>query len=60
MTKFEKEFLQELKEIKEALVALRQPQFYFTPTYQPPYMPQVFPTLPGTTWINTTNSTPRC
>jgi hypothetical protein len=47
MTKFEKEFLQELREIKQALVALRQPQYTFVPSIQfPPYVP------PGTTWIS--------
>ena len=49
MTKFETELLKELKEIKEALVALRQPQFTFTPTVQAPYVPYV---PPGTTWIS--------
>jgi hypothetical protein len=59
MTKFEAELLETLKGIEAALLLLRVPNTVYVP--QPTYVPPVFPTFPGTTWINTTtNSTPRC
>jgi hypothetical protein len=36
MTKFEKELLKELRELKEEIRRSKEPQFTFTPVYIPP------------------------
>lgn len=61
MTKFEKEFLKELlyemRGIKEALVALKQPSFTFWNTPNA-YVPQVLPSYPTVPFYTTPNTDP--